>query len=116
MSSGAVAKLFQALDELAADDIVGVAQRDVLTELDRARARLDAEVSRRLGEFDRQGEHRVLGYRSAAGFLQGRMRCARFDAYRRVRGARHVAAMPTISALWSRGAITTTHVEGASRI
>src|SRR5690349_13749145 len=104
MSSGALAKLCEALDELAADDIVGVAQRDVLTELDRLRARLDAETSRRLAEFDRQGEHRVLGYKSAAGFLMGRMRCAPFDAYRRVRVARHVPSMPEISALWSRGA------------
>ncbi len=111
-----MAKLFEALDELAADDVAGVAQRDVLALLDRARARLDAETSRRLGELDRQGEHRALGYRSAAGFLMGRMRCARHEAYRRVRVARHVEGMPELGALWARGAITSTHVDAAARI
>lgn len=61
-----MAKLVEALHELASEDVCGVAQRDVIVALDRMRARLDAEVSRRLGELDGQGEHRVLGYQSAA--------------------------------------------------
>src|SRR5882724_6766905 len=94
MAADTLTMIEAGLAQLAAEDIVGVSQRDVLTRLERARAQLDAETARRLAELDRQGEHRVLGYKSAAGFLIGRMRCAAFDAYRRVRVARHVDAMP----------------------
>jgi len=116
MAADTLTMIEAGLAQLAAEDIVGVSQRDVLTRMERARAQLDAETARRLAEFDRQGEHRVLGYKSAAGFLIGRMRCASGEAYRRVRVARHVEAMPEIAALWARGAITTTHVEVAAKI
>ncbi len=116
MATDGFEMLIEALDELAADDIVGVAQRDAIVALDKAKARLDAELSRRLAELDRSSEHQALGYRSPAGFLMGRLRCARHEAYRRVRVARHAEEMPEISALWARGAVTTGHVEAATSI
>jgi hypothetical protein len=57
----AVARLYEGLDELAAEDVTRGSLRDDLLALDRARARLDAETSRRLRVFDRSGEWAVSG-------------------------------------------------------
>jgi hypothetical protein len=48
--------LYEALDELAAEDVTTASLRDDLLELEQARARLDAETSRRLRAFDRSCE------------------------------------------------------------
>jgi len=55
-SRSAIARLYEALDELAAEDVTTASLRDDLLELEQARARLDAETSRRLRAFDRSCE------------------------------------------------------------
>src|SRR5438552_364655 len=108
----AVERLHEAIDELAAADLTcGLSVGDELLALERVRARLDAQVARRLREFDRSCEWAAHGARSAAAFLVANTRCARGDAYRRVRVAREIEALDDTASAWAAGAITTRHVE-----
>ena len=108
-------RLHALLDELATEDVSIGSLRDEMLELDRARARLDAEVSRRLRAFDRSCEWSVDGSRSAAAFLTTHTRCARVDAHQRVRVARQLEAVEETAAAWAAGVITTRHVEAVAR-
>src|SRR6185295_15831150 len=107
----AVERLHEVIDELAAADVRYGSVGEELLALERARARLDAQVARRLREFDRSCEWAARGSRSAAAFLVTNLRCARGDAYRRVRVAREVAALAQTASAWAAGALTTRHVE-----
>src|SRR5438552_15111586 len=108
----AVERLHEAIDALAAVDLCyGSVSGEELLALERARARLDAEVARRLREFDRSCEWAAHGSRSAAAFLVTNTRCARGDAYRRARVAREVEALEQTASAWTAGALTTPHVE-----
>ena len=78
-------RLRAAIDELTAADIRGFAQRDDLAELWWELARLEAQFSRRLGEFDGSVEWAVDGSRSAAGWLVKNLRAAKGEAYHRVK-------------------------------
>ena len=112
----AIALLYEALDELAAEDVTGASLRDDLLELERARARLDAETSRRLREFDRSCEWAISGVWSAAGFLCSRPCTARGEAHHRVRVAREVDNLLDATAVGvAAGAVTTRHVEAIRR-
>ena len=106
-----VERLHEVLDELAAVDLRFGSLGDELLALERARARLDAEVARRLREFDRSCEWAARGSRSAAAFLVTNTRCARGDAHRRVRTAREVEALDQTAGDWAAGTLTTRHVE-----
>jgi hypothetical protein len=106
-----VERLHEAIDELAADDLRFGSLGDDLLALERARARLDAEVARRLREFDRSCEWAAHGSRSAAAFLVTKTRCARGDAHRRVRVAREVDELEQTAAAWAAGELTTRHVD-----
>jgi len=110
MDSG-VERLHEVIDELAAVDLRYGSVGEELLALERARARLDAEVSRRLREFDRSCEWAAHGSRSAAAFLVTNTRCSRGDAYRRVRVAREVEALEQTAGAWAAGELTTRHVE-----
>jgi len=106
-----VEHLHEVIDKLAVVDLrYGSVGEDLLA-LERARARLDAEVARRLREFDRSCEWAAHGSRSAAAFLVTNTRCARGDAYRRVRVAREVEALEQTAGAWAAGELTTRHVE-----
>ena len=111
----AIARLYEALDELAAEDVTGASLPDDLLELERARARLDAETSRRLREFDRSCEWAISGARSAAGYLVAHTRAARGEAHHRVRVARDVEDLDATARAWASGAVTTRHVEVIAR-
>lgn len=106
-----VERLHEAIDELAAGDLRFGSLGEDLLALERARARLDAEVARRLREFDRSCEWAAHGSRSAAAFLVTNTRCARGDAHRRVRVAREVEALDQTAEDWATGALTTRHVD-----
>src|SRR6478672_10877276 len=114
-AGNAIARLYEALDELAAEDVTGGSVRDDLLELERARARLDAETARRLRAFDRSCEWMVAGARSAAGFLVTGTRAGRGDAHHRVRVAREVDELPATASAWAEGSVTTRHVEAIAR-
>ena len=64
-----VERLHGVIDELAAVELRCGSVGEELLALERARARLDAEVARRLREFDRSCEWAAHGSRSAAAFL-----------------------------------------------
>ena len=61
-----VERLHEVIDALAAVDLGSGSVSEELLALERARARLDAEVARRLREFDRSCEWAAHGSRSAA--------------------------------------------------
>jgi hypothetical protein len=107
----AVERLHETIDELAASDLRYGSVGEELLALEQARARLDAQVARRLREFDRSAEWAAHGSRSAAAFLVTNTRCARGDAYRRVRVAREVEALEQTADAWAAGELTTRHVE-----
>src|ERR1700753_1188772 len=104
-------RLHGVIDALASEDLGFGSVGDDLLALERARARLDAEVARRLREFDQACEWAALGARSAAAFLVKRTRCARGEAYRRVRVAREIDALDRTAQAWAAGELTTRHVE-----
>ena len=107
--------LHAVLDELAAQDVVGISLRDELLELERARARLDAEVARRLLAFDQSHEWSVDGSKSAAAYLVKHTRCARGEANHRMRVAREMGELDETAAAWVTGDVTTKHVEAIAR-
>jgi Domain of unknown function (DUF222) len=101
-------------------DALGVAELQgrfgpELIELDRLRARLDAQISRRVERFDRSLECTLSGHRSAAAWLGEHCRVASIDAHSRVRIARQVRDCAQIRESWEVGRITTRHVEVLAR-
>jgi hypothetical protein len=115
MLDSAIALLLEAIDELAAEDVTRASLRDDLLVLERARARLDAETSRRLRAFDRSGEWAISGARSVAGYLVSHTRAARGEANHRVRVARDIDELDATALAWASGAVTTRHVEAIAR-
>ena len=97
----AVERLQEVIDALAAADVRYGSVGEELLALERARARLDAQVARRLRAFDRSCEWAAHGSRSAVAFLITNTRCARGDAYRRVRVAREVEALEQTASAWA---------------
>src|ERR1700710_1380286 len=89
-----IEQLRAAIDDLAEGEIVGVTQRDELAGLWQQKARFDAQLSRRIGEFDTSVEWSVDGSRSAASWLLRDLRLATGEAHARVRVARQIAQMP----------------------
>jgi hypothetical protein len=89
--------LRSATDELVAQDLRGLGDDDIASDLDeieRAVRVLDAERSRRLAEFERRGAHVDDGFLSLSAWLVARHRLAPSTATRRVRIARAMQAMP----------------------
>jgi hypothetical protein len=113
--SDAVALLDAALQALAAQDVTSLALRNELVILDAARARLESEVARRLRAFDRSHEWSLDGSQSAAAYLMRHTRCARGEAYQRVKVARQVDALEQTASAWASGVVTTRHVEVIAR-
>ena len=111
MAMGTIEQLHEALDELAADDVRVAAQADALVELERARTRLDAEIARRVVAMAHTGEHTVFGYKTVKQFLVARTRCAGGEAFRRVRTARELDALPSTFVAWQAGELTSAHAD-----
>lgn len=102
------------IDQLGSVDLAARVGDEIL-ELDRLRARLEAQVSRRLGEFDRRLEHTIWRFGSAAAWLGAAGRVASDDAHRRVRVARHMHELDASRVAWEAGEISTRHVESIVR-
>jgi Domain of unknown function (DUF222) len=116
MSSGVVDQLRAAIDALAAAEIVGSSQREDVAALWCELARLEAQVARRIAEFDRSVEWSVDGARSAAGWLVAKARAGSGEAHHRVKGARQIAEMPVAAGAWESGAISSRHVDALTRV
>ena len=112
----AVEQIENAINELADEEVVGRSLRDELVGLERSRARLDAEIARRLVEFQSSGEWAMEGARSAAGWLAAKTRCTSRVANHRVHVARQVAEMPTATKAWRAGEIGGEHVAAMARV
>ncbi len=112
----AVEQIENAINELADEEVVGCSLRDELVGLERSRARLDAEIARRLVEFQSSGEWAMEGARSAAGWLAAKTRCTSRVANHRVHVARQLAEMPTAIKAWRAGEIGGEHVAAMARV
>jgi hypothetical protein len=112
--AGGVEELTTAIDGLASDDVEPVAGDEIVVLL-AERARLDAQISRRVRAFDTSGEWALDGARSASAWLRHRCRLTDRDAHRLVRTARHVDAMPAVAAAWYAGSISSAHVDVLAR-
>ncbi len=110
----ALERLASAIDELASTELPGRVGPELI-ELERLRARLDAQVSRRVAVFDRSLECTLSGHRSAAAWMADRCRVAAVEGHARVRVARQMAECDSARRAWERGAITTRHVEVLAR-
>ena len=104
------------IDGLAADDLVGCAQGDLLVELDRLRSRLDAEIARRTVVFHRSRDWSVDGSRTAGSWLRARTRGAKGETNYRVHVARVIDELDLSRAAWQAGEISTKHVQTIARV
>ncbi len=112
----AVESVESAVDALAAECVAGRPLRDDLLSLERVRARLDAEIARRLVEFDRSVEWSVDGARSAAGWLVAKTRAATGHVHHRMHVARQIDAMPIAQKAWRNGRMTTDHAAVMAKV
>src|SRR4051812_13901098 len=116
MELGGAEQWRAANDALATTDVVGTSQRDEIVALFRERARLDAQIARRVAEFDKSVEWSVDGARSTAGWLVAKLRLATGEAHHHVRIAREIAQMPVANAAWQEGRINSRHVDALTSI
>ncbi|HEY3833539.1 MAG TPA: DUF222 domain-containing protein [Acidimicrobiia bacterium] len=112
----AVEQIENAVNELADEEVVGRSLRDELVGLERSRARLDAQIARRLVEFQSSGEWATEGARSAAGWLAAKTRCTSRVANHRMHVARQLDEMPTATKAWRAGEIGSEHVAVMARV
>ncbi len=107
--------LGSAIDELAGADLfacpVGVVGEDIVGLLS-LQARLDAQIVRRIGHFDRHGGAEVGGATSTGAWLVGVGRMTRGAAFGRVYAARAFARgdLPSTAAAFADGRIGFEHV------
>jgi len=94
----------------------GTAKSERLVELLEIRERLDAEVLRLAGSWDRDRDWEIDGSLSPRAWLAYRTPLSEADAQRLVKNARLVDRHPAISKALSSGDITTPHVETISRV
>ena len=98
-STSPTERLAAAIDALADGELPGRVGPDLI-ELERLRARLDAQISRRVEVFDRSLECTLSGHRSAAAWLAERCRVASIEAHARVRVARQARDCSEMRAAW----------------
>ncbi len=119
MVGSVVGGLDAGLDALAAvplTDVAGAAIGAELVELTRVAARLDAQLLRRLAEFDRRGECGADGAASTQAWLRWRCRLAPRDAAQRVAVARALdRSLPAVAAGLADGAIGYRHAAVITR-
>src|ERR1700710_1000047 len=111
MEIGGAEQWRAANDALGAADVVGISQRDEIIALWRERTRLDAQLARRIAEFDTSAEWSVSSSCSAAGWLVAKLRLATGEAHHQVKVARQMAQMRVANAAWQAGRINSRHVD-----
>ena len=108
-----MSSLHSALDELATEDVAAVATTrlgDAIQDLVRARNRLDAQLARRIGHFDRRHAHVDDGAVSTGSWLRWKTGMSDGAARRSVRLARDITSMPATSDAFESGDLDTTRV------
>jgi hypothetical protein len=108
MVSG-VQQLRAALDTIADERPEGPLGQTVLALL-RERDRLDAQIHRLVGQFDRRSEYVVDGQRNCGSWLAVHGRMRRDHAHALVRGAHFVAEHEQVRSLFEHGTISAAHV------
>jgi hypothetical protein len=103
------------VDALERADVDGFSVANEVRVLHHLRARLDAQIARRVDVLDRSGEWVADGARSCAAWVRRACRVSERDARATVRMAKQVREMPSVGELWAAGAITTGHVDVLTR-
>jgi hypothetical protein len=103
-------ELAESVALLGLDDVGGRDLGNELVELFRLRSMLDAQVARRVREFDVRGDAVNGGHRSTAAWLMDHCRCRPTDAYREVRVARATRDLDGLREAWEAGRTTSEHV------
>jgi uncharacterized protein DUF222 len=105
---------------LAGDDpdvgLSGAGLGAEITELVRARHRLDALIERRLGVVDARGLAECDGVASTAAWLRGKCRIAGAEASGRVKTARMLRELPATAKALADGAITLDHARAIASL
>jgi hypothetical protein len=102
------------IEALAGLDLDGVPPGvldEAVGELARLGSMLDALEVKVLGRWERSGEWRASGARSAGACLAHRTGLPAQDCHRRLRQARALAELPKVAAAWAAGEIGAAHVE-----
>jgi hypothetical protein len=108
-------RLRDVIDALERAEVDGLSVANEVRVLQHLRARLDAQLARRVDVLDRSGEWAADGARSTAAWVRRACRVSEREARTTVRMARQVRAMPAVAELWAAGAITTGHVDVLAR-
>jgi hypothetical protein len=112
----ALDRAIDSLDGQGLSGLPGAVLGADLVELVRVAARLDAQLLRRVAEFDRRGECGVDGAASTQAWLRWRCRIGARDAAQRVAVARALdRALPDVAAALAAGAIGYRHAAVAAR-
>src|SRR5947209_8591385 len=90
----------EGVELLAGEAVEGRWLGDDLVQLQALRDRIDAQFSRRLGEFDARGDADADGQRSTVGWLAAACRMDPADAGRAVRTARAMRRLGTVRDAW----------------
>jgi hypothetical protein len=108
-----MSSLRSAIDELALEEPGAIPTSqlgDDIQEIVRARNRLDAQLSRRVGEFDRRQGHVGDGAVSTGSWLRWKTGMSEGGARRSVKVSRDLTAMPATSEAFESGDLDTTRV------
>jgi hypothetical protein len=102
--------LIEAIDGLATDDVMTLADADTLVELHRQLARLEAVTTRATAAFDASGAWRDDGANNCGQWLITRCQLPDAVAKARVRLGRELRTLPVAEEAWLRGELTGAHV------
>ena len=111
MMPGGIELLEKAVAELAGEDVCRPGLGPELVDLLRVRSMFDAQISRRVREFEVRGEAILDGHKHPGAWLTANCRIGRGEAYRIVRRAIGMAHLDRIRTSWESGNTTTDHVD-----
>src|SRR4051812_1802897 len=102
-----------AIDEVAEADLdvlPAPVLSEMVEELQRMRARLEAAEARVIARWDADRCWQADGAQSGGAWLVWKARLPRSAAHQRVRHARALRTLPEVAAAWSAGEIDRTHI------
>ncbi|MDA8268964.1 MAG: DUF222 domain-containing protein [Actinomycetota bacterium] len=111
-----LARLAEAIDELAAAGPEACSDAATIELLQRQVARLDGYLTAAVAQFDASGAWGADGARSAAAWLAAYCGLANSQARRQVRRGRTMRQLPALAEAWMAGDVTAAHVDALSAV
>jgi hypothetical protein len=115
VGSGPFGQLCGGIDGLERAEVDSLSVANEVRVLFHLRARLEAQLARRVDVLDRSGEWAADGAKSTAAWVRRACRVSEREARSTVRMAKQVRAMPAVAEFWAAGAISTGHVDVLTR-